>query len=148
MPPARHAALTHALMTLARLHGGDEEIRLRVGLHDGSVLDGFLVSASPEHLALRLPTAKAQYVPADQIRSVHVAQRRPFRELAAVVVLILGATAAVVGIARIAVLLPYLPRIAGGLAILGFALIVLLKRRTSLGHWLTAWRTLFDTPPP
>ena len=148
MLPARRSALSHALTAVAQLQERDTEVRLRIGLQDGSVVDGFLISASAEHLSLRLTSAKARYIPADQIHSVHMATRRPFRELVPVSGVILGATAALVGFARIPVLLPYLPRLAGGLAILGFAGVALLMKRTALGSWLTAWKTLFDASRP
>jgi hypothetical protein len=144
MLPTRHSALTHALSDIAQLTRSDAEVRLRVGLLDGRVIDGFLVSATPEHVSLRLPSAQAQAIAVDQIRSLHLATRRPVRELLTVFALILGVTAMLVAVAQFPMLRPYLPRIAGGLAILGFALIMILKRRTALGTWLTSWRTLFE----
>jgi hypothetical protein len=144
MLPDRHSALTRALTALDHLQKADEEVRLRVGLPDGSVVDGFLLSAAADHLSLRLPSAKAQYIPADQIHSVHLARRRSFRELAPVSVIILGTTAAIAALYRVPGLHPHLPRIVGGLVILEFALLVLLMKRTALGSWLTSWKTLFD----
>jgi hypothetical protein len=63
-------------------------------------------------------------------------------------VLVVGVTAALVVLDRIAFLHPYLPRIAGGLTILGFVLLVHLMKRTALGSWLTTWKTLFDASQP
>jgi hypothetical protein len=144
MLPARHSALAHALTALDQLQQADEEIRLRVGLPDGSVVDGFLLSASADHLSLRLPSAKAQYIPADQIHSVHMAKRRSVRELAPVSVIILGTVAAIAALDRVPALHPHLPRMVGGLVLLEFAFLVFLMRRTALGSWLTSWKTLFD----
>ncbi len=121
---------------------------MRVGLPDGSVIDGFLLSAASDHLSIRLPDARARYIPVDQICSVHLARRRPFRELVPVSGIIIGATTVLVGIGMLPALRPYLMRIAGVLAVLGFALVVHLVRRTALGDWLTSWKTLFDVRQP
>jgi len=86
------------------------------------VLDGFLLTASPDHLSLRLPSAQARLIPADEIRSIYLARRRPVRELLPVTLVILGATAGLVGLARFPILESWFSRSAMWLAILGFAL--------------------------
>lgn len=144
MLPTQRTTLSQSLADLVPATRADQEVRLRVGLQGGTVLEGVLISVSPQHLSLRLPDAQARLVPADEIHSIHLAVRRPFRELLVVTCLILGCTTAVVAIASVTRLRPELPTIGGGLAVLGFAGISVLQRRTRLGPWLTSWRTLFD----
>jgi len=144
MLPARRSALSSALGALDESRGRGAKVRLRVGLLDGTVVDGILVSASADHLSLLLPSAQARYIPADQVRSVHQATRRPLRELAPVSLIILGTTAAVIPLARSDLLRSHLPTIVGSLVLLEFAFLVFLMKRTALGSWLTAWKTLFD----
>lgn len=119
-------------------------MRLRVGLRDGAVVEGTLHSASSSHLSLVLDNARAQLIPASDISSLHIGVRRSGREFLLVTILILGATTVVVAAYFIEWLRPYIPRLAGVLALLGLALIAVLKRRTGLGQWLTSWQTLFD----
>jgi hypothetical protein len=144
MLPTRRSVLAQSLEDLSPLARGDQELRLRVGLLDGTVVDGALLSASAQHVSLRLDGAQARLVPAADISSLHLAVRRPLREFVLVGGLIFTVTGVLVGVVSLGWARPHLPQIAGGLAALGFALIVLLKRRTGLGHWLTSWRTLFD----
>lgn len=144
MLPARRSALSNALTALDQSRGRGAEVRLRVGLLDGIVVDGFLLSASADHLSLRLPSAQARYIPADQIRSVHLATRRALRELAPVSLIILGTTGALIPLARSDLLRSHLPTVVGSLVLLEFAFLVFLMKRTALGSWLTAWKTLFD----
>ncbi|MEP6574433.1 MAG: hypothetical protein ABJD11_17160 [Gemmatimonadota bacterium] len=119
-------------------------MRIRIGLMDGSMMEGTLISASPDHISLMLPTVRAEYIPAESIRSVAVAEPRPVRELLPVSLVIVAATAVLVGLAQFPALTPYFPRIAGGLAIFGLVGIVQLKRRTRVGGWLTSWKALFE----
>ena len=144
MLPARRSALSNALTSLDQPRERGGEIRLRIGLLDGTVVDGFLISASADHLSLRLTSAQARYIPADQIRSLHMATRRPLRELAPVSLIILATTGAVIPLARSELLRSHLPTVVGSLVLLEFAFLVFLMRRTALGNWLTAWKTLFD----
>ncbi len=144
MLPVRHSGLAPALIALNAAHTGDQPVRLRVGLRDGSVVDGFLDSASAEHLSLRLPSAQARYVAVDQIRSVHLAVSRPLRGLLPVAVIVAGTTGTLIPLWQVASLRPHLPMIVAGLVLLEFAGLALLMRRTALGGWLTAWKTLFD----
>lgn len=148
MLPAHQTGLTEALTTVAGLQHLDQQARLRVGLTDGSVVDGVLISASTGHVSLLLPTSKAQYIAAEHISSVHLATRRAGREFIIVGGIVVGVTAVIVGVAQVPLLLSHLPRIAGSLTIFAFAGVVLLKRRTALGSWLTAWKTLFEADSP
>ncbi len=145
MLPVQHLGLTNALAVLAPLQQQDTEVRLRVELADGSVLDGTLLSASADHLALRLPQAQARHIPVVEIRSVHQAVRRPVRELALLTVPILGATAAIVGIAQVPLLRAHLPRAVSILVLFGVALASLVVAKTGLRDWITGWKTLFDS---
>jgi hypothetical protein len=88
--------------------------------------------------------ARAQHIPAGAIRSMHVARRRPFRELLLVALGIAVATAAAVGMAQVPFLRAHLATAIGALVICGAALTVKLVRRTGLGDWLTRWETLAD----
>ncbi len=144
MLPTPWSGVTRALDDLTASARTDQEVRLRVGLRDGAVIDGVLLSASSDHVSLRLNDARAQLIEAGEISSISMAVRRPGRELLLVVPLILGATAVVIASYALGVRAPYLARIAGGSAVLGFAAITVLKRRTRLGDWLTSWRAVFD----
>lgn len=146
MLPVRHTALPQALIALRDAPPTDRDVRLRVGLRDGEVVDGVLESASAEHLSLRLASAQARYVPADQIRSVHLAVERPLRGLLPVAVIVLGTTAALIPIWQVEWLRSRLPEIVAGLVLLEVAGLALLQRHTALGGWLTAWRTLYEAP--
>jgi hypothetical protein len=75
---------------------------------------------------------------------MHVARRRPFREFLLVVLGMVGATAAVMGMAQVPFLRGHLPAAVGVLVIGGAALAAKLVRRTGLGDWLTRWEALAD----
>jgi len=148
MLPVRRAALSHALTVVAQLEAREQAVRLRVGLQDGTVLDGDLISASTDHLSLRLPVAQARYVPADQICSVHLAHRRPFRELAVVAVGIVAATATLVASASVPLLRAHVTQGAEVVITLGIGILGVLMARTGLRNWLTSWQTLVDVREP
>jgi hypothetical protein len=148
MLPTPWSGVSRALDELAPSAHTDTEVRLRVGLRNGTVVDGILLSASSDHVSLRLSDATAQLVAAGDISSLSIATRRPVREFLLVTILILAATTVVVVAYTLGVRAPYLAQIAAGSALLGFAAIAVLKRRTRLGRWLTSWRTLFDARNP
>jgi hypothetical protein len=147
---ARREVLSQALDTLAPLTMRDTAVRLRLGLTDGSVVEGFLISASREHLSLRMVPDQARYFPAEQIRSLHVAVPRRGREWALASVGIVGATAAVIGLTSLPAVGVYLrthiQRAFGVVFYLGIGLLVILLAKTGLHDWLTRWDPLVDLP--
>jgi len=146
MLPVSHRGLTHALSGLGRLEQGDNTVRLRVELWNGSVVDGILLSASESHLSVVLPEAQARFVRVDEIRSVHRARRRRLRWLAVVAGAILAATTIIVGLSEVPLLRAHMPTAVGILVLLGAALAMQLVTKTGMGAWLTAWETLFEAP--
>lgn len=150
MLPVLHPGLTHALSSLGRLDQGAAPVRLRVGLWDGSVVEGTLLSASENHLSVVLPGAQARLVRVDEIRSVYRARRRRLRWLAVVAGGILAATAVIVGMSEVPLLRADMARAVGIFLLLGAALAMQVVAKTGLGAWLTAWETVFEAPdrPP
>lgn len=145
MPSIQHYALTNTLAALEDLSRGDSVTRLRVGLKDGTVLDGTLESASLTHLALVLPNAQARLVPASEIRSVHSARRRPLRKLAVLGLGIILGTAGVGVLYQVPLLRPHFASVVGVFLLLGAAGAMQVVRRTVLGEWMTSWETLYDS---
>jgi hypothetical protein len=146
MLPVLRRSLTHALSSLGGLDQGAATVRLRVGLWDGSVVEGTLLSASEKQLSVLLPGAQARLVRVDEIRSVYRARRRPLRWLAVVAGGILTATAVIVGMSEVPLLRAHMPRAVGVFLILGAALAMQVVARTDLGAWLTAWEAMFEAP--
>ena len=148
MLPARRQAISEALVAVTALRERDTEVRIRVGLANGSVADGFLLSATPLGVSLRMPHARAEHFPTEQIRSLHVATPRHGREWALAGVGIVGATAALVGLVSLPVLGPYLrahPQRAFVVVFYaGVGALVVLLAKTGLRDWLTRWETLAD----
>jgi hypothetical protein len=147
MLPVQHPGLTRALTTLSQLQLSDSVVRLRVGLVDGTVLDGVLHSASADHVSIVLPRAQARYIAARDIRSVHRARRRPLRKLGLLALGIILATAAVVAMYEVPFLREHLPQAVGIFVLLAAAGATQVIARTGLGGWLTSWESLFDTRP-
>lgn len=148
MLPTARDPMSQALVGLAPLRERDAGARLRVGLEDGSVADGLLLSASADHLSLRLPGAQARHIPAEQIRSVHLAHPHRAREWAVAGAGILLATAGLAGLTALPGIGTYLRGHAqtafGMVFYAGAGLLLLLLARTGLRDWLTRWETLVD----
>ena len=148
MLPTQRDPLSQALVALAPMRELDTGVRLRVGLADDSVADGMLLSASSDHVSLRLPGAQARHIPAEQIRFLHLARPRREREWALAGVGILLGTAGVVGLTSLPWVGGYLRTHAqtafGVVFYAGVGLSVLLLARTGLRDWLTRWEILLD----
>lgn len=151
LPAPRPPGLTWALTSLSadgKLAAG---VRLRVGLLDGSGLEGDLISASPEHLSLLLPSLEARYLRAAELRSLHLATPRRAREWALAGVAVAGTTAALVGLAAT---IPWeyvqnnVQRAFVVLFYAGAGLLSILLAKTRLRAWLTRWECLFDAGGP
>jgi len=148
MLPARRESLSRALVTLAPLRDRDTAVRVRVGLSDGTVADGLLLSSSSEHLSLRMHGGQARHIPAEIIRSVELAKPRRDREWALAGLGIIGATASLVGMVSLPGVGDYLRthgQTAFGIVFYaGAGLLVILLAKTGLRDWLTGWETLID----
>jgi hypothetical protein len=150
MLPAQQAALSRSLLNLAALEEAHEDVTLRVTLADGSTVVGSLLSASADHLSLRLPDSQARRYSLEDIRSMHRARPRRWREWTLAGLGILAATAVLVGLASLPGLRSYLQgRIQVAFVVvfyLGVGLLALLLARTGLRNWLTRWESLADDP--
>ena len=144
MAPVRHVSLTHALAGLQNLRRADTPVQLRVGLQDGTVLDGTLQAASPTYVTLVLANAQAHHIPAANIRSVHRAHRRPLRMLAVLGLGVVLGTAGVGLLHQIPLLRSHFTTVVGAFLLLGAASAMQLVQHTRLGQWLRSWETLFD----
>ena len=151
MLPIPQPSLSQALAALTPLQDRDTDVRLRVALFDGSVLDGFLLTATGGHISLRLPDAQARRIAAQDIRRLSVARPRRGREWALAAVGAAGAIAALVGLTSLPGVGTYLgthAQTAFGLVFYGgVGLVILLLVRTRLREWLTRWETVVDAPP-
>src|SRR5882672_5828907 len=94
MLPDRPPAESRALKPVMDLPERKGEIRLRIGMHDGTEVTGDLVAVSAGYLSLMLRSDTIHHFPADEIRTVDLGERRPFRELL-VLAGVAGATTAV-----------------------------------------------------
>jgi len=131
---------------LALLAKEAPDLRLRVSLTDGTVVVGSLLSASPDHVSLRLGAAQARRYPAEEIRSLHRARPRRGREWALASVGILSGTAILVGIASVPGVRAYFGGHAQTLFLVifyaGVGLLTVALARTGLREWLTRWEAL------
>lgn len=143
-PPRLH----EALIGLEALCQGKSTSTVRLVLADGLALEGPLIGASPDHVAVAVGgSSVVRRIPAQEIRSLDVAVPRRGREWALAGVGILGATAALVGLGSLPGIGAYLRTHAQvGFHVVfyvGAALLVVLLAKTRLREWLIQWRALY-----
>ena len=150
MLPVRRDTLSRILISFAAGCEAGEELRIRVGLADGTRVTGVVLSTSADHVSLRVPPTQARYIPLDEIRLLQVAKPHRVREWALATVGIVGATASLVALAWIPGIGEYIrSHGATGFMItfyLGVGALAVLLTRTGLRQWLTRWETLIDEP--
>jgi hypothetical protein len=148
MLPARIDAVSDALIRIDALRALDRDIHLRVGLSDGMVCDGSLISATRTDLAIRMKGSRIINVPAEEIRSLALGKPRRLRQWALVG---LGVAAAR-GLAELVNSLPLFGPVHDQIRDLtfhafllaGIGVAIILRSTTRLREWLTEWEVIVD----
>lgn len=146
MLPQRPSPSSSALQRVLELPKGSHPPRLRVELFDGTVVEGDLIAVSPEHLSLLSSTDKLEYVPADQVRDLYLGERRSFRELLVLAGVACATTAILVAAAQVPYFREHIRSIAVPLCAFVIGGVLVARKQTFLGSWLTSWKAL--SPPP
>src|SRR5262245_25817328 len=124
MLPTVSTGLPPALDRIARLHDAGTPVRLRLDLQDGTEVVGNLVSQTQQSLSGVLADSTARLIHLQDIRAIYLARRATGPTFILVAGVIVGISSALVGRASFPALVPFFPRVAGGLAIAGLVGIV------------------------
>lgn len=149
LPAVPHPVLQHALTQLEAICQGKSNSTIRVGTVDGSILEGSLIGASPEHVAIAVrgnPTVHR--IPAGEIQSLALAEPHQGREWALAGAGIVGATAAMAAMVSLPGVGDYLRTHALWMFrivfLVGVGLLAFLLAKTKLRKWLLQWRILYQ----
>jgi hypothetical protein len=150
MLPARREVTSDALVRVDALRKLDRDVLLRVGLSDGTVHEGSLVSATPNDLAIRMKGSRIVNFPADEIRSLALGTPRRLRKWTLIGLGVAGAS----GLAELVNSLPIFGQVHGQVMDLtfhaflyaGVGIAIVLLSTTRLRAWLTKWEVLVDGP--
>ncbi|MDP2483969.1 MAG: hypothetical protein Q8W45_11840 [Candidatus Palauibacterales bacterium] len=148
MLPARQEAISQALVGIDALRALDRDVLLRVGLSDGSVHEGSLVSATPNDLAIRMKGSRIVNFPAEEILSLALGRTRKLRKWTLIGLGVAGAS----GLAWLVNSLPILGSVHDQVkdvtfhaifyASVGIAIVLL--STTRLRQWLTRWDVILE----
>jgi hypothetical protein len=150
MLPARQEAISQALLRIDALRELERDVLLRVGLSDGTVHEGSLVSATPNDLAIRKRGSRIVNFPVEEIRSLALGKTRQLRKWTLIGVGLAGAG----GLARLVNSLPIVGEVRDHLLnmtvqavfYLGAGVAIVLLKTTRLRQWLTKWDVIVDDP--
>jgi hypothetical protein len=150
MLPTRQEATSDALIRVDALRKLDRDVLLRVGLSDGTVHEGSLVSATPDDLAIRMKGSRIVNFPAEDIRSLALGQPRRFRKWTLIGLGVAGAS----GLAGLVNSLPIFGNVHEQVLdmtfhaffYIGVGVAIVLLSTTRLRQWLTKWEVIVDGP--
>jgi hypothetical protein len=148
MLPARLEVVSDALVRIDALRELDRDVLLQVGLLDGTVHEGSLVSATSQDLAIRMKGSRIVNFGAEEIRSLALGKRRRGREWALAGVGIAGAVATFGGLVSLPLVGDYL-RVHSEWAFqiviyVGLGTLIVLLSTTRLRQWLTKWEVIVE----
>jgi len=144
--------MSQVLLRIDALRAFDRDVLLRVGLSDGTVHEGSLVSATPNDLAIRMKGSRIVNFPAEEIRSLGLGHPRRLRKWTLVGLGLAGAG----GLAELINSLPFLgpvhDQVLGmsfhAILYVGVGVAIVLLGTTRLREWLTRWEVVLDSREP
>lgn len=148
--PVRQEAISGALVRIDALRALDKDVLLRVGVSDGTVHEGSLVSATPDDLAIRMKGSRIVNFPAEEIRSLSLGKPRRLRKWGLIGLGVAGAS----GLAELVNSLPIFGSVHDQVMDLTFhafllgavGIAIVLLSTTRLREWLTKWEAIIDIP--
>ena len=150
--PARQEAISGALVRIDALRALDKDVLLRVGLSDGTVHEGSLVSATPDDLAIRMKGSRIVNFPAEEIRSLALGKPRRLRKWTLIGLGVAGAS----GLAELVNSLSIFGSVHDQVRDMSFhaffyvgvGVTIVLLGTTRLREWLTRWEIVLELREP
>ncbi len=146
MHPTRRDAISDALIRVDALRELDRDVLLRVGLSDGTVHEGSLVSATPNDLAIRMKGSRILNFSAEEIRSLALGRRRRLRKWSLIGLGIASAGGLAELVNSLSIFGPVHDQIMDmafhAVFYVGIGIAIVLLNTTRLREWLTKWEVV------